>query len=226
VVPVLRARHPGLADRCEGELARLGVEVRTGVRLSGVTRDGAMLSDGTWLPAATVLAATGQRPVVVAGLDSLPRDGRGRLVASPDLRVADGVWAAGDAARVGHPRTGEPVPANALWAMKAGAHAGRNVARSLRGRRTRPFRYLGLGQAAAFGVGRSVAVLYGVPLSGWTAWLLRLGFFLRFMPSRRNAVGVLTALSATVRGRRTAGVGTVAPSVVRAVEPAALQRAA
>ena len=43
---------------------------------------------------------------------------------------------------------------DALWAIKAGDHVGRNVARALTGRPGRPFRYLGLGQAASFGVGR------------------------------------------------------------------------
>jgi NADH dehydrogenase len=67
---------------------------------------------------------------------------------------------------------------------------GRNVARALTGRSARRFRYLGLGQAASFGVGRGVADLYGFPLTGWVAWVMRVGFFLRFMPSRARAVRV------------------------------------
>ena len=82
------------------------------------------------------------------------------------------------------------VPANALWAIKAGDQVGRNVARALAGRPGRRFRYLGLGQAASFGVGRGVADLYGLPLTGWVAWVMRVGFFVRFMPSRSRAVRV------------------------------------
>ena len=87
------------------------------------------LSDGTSLPASTVIATIGQRPVQLPGLDG-HRDPRGRLVTRPDLSVVDGVWAAGDAACVVHPTSGEPVPANALWAIKGGAHVGRNLART------------------------------------------------------------------------------------------------
>ena len=33
--------------------------------------------------------------------------------------------------------------------------------------------------------------LYGRQFTGWPAWLMRLGFFLYFMPARRQAVRVL-----------------------------------
>ena len=190
ILPELRTEQPRLARRAEQELRRLGVRVRLGVRLASVTEDHAYLSDGTSLPASTVIATIGQRPVQIPGLDA-HRDPRGRLVTRPDLSVVDGVWAAGDAACVAHPTSGEPVPANALWAIKCGEHLGRNLARTLRGRQTRPFAYRGLGRAASFGVGRSVSELYGVPFTGWLAWVLRLTFFLRFMPSRRTAGRVL-----------------------------------
>ena len=87
------------------------------------------------------------------------------------------------------------MPANALWAIKAGDHLGRNLARTRRwAHRSTPFRYLGLGQAASFGVGRGMAELYGLPLTGWVAWVTRLAFFIRFMPSHANAVETLAFL--------------------------------
>jgi NADH dehydrogenase len=190
ILPELRGDQPRLARRAEQELERLGVRVRLGVRLASVTEDHAHLSDGTSLPASTVIGTIGQRPVQLPGLDA-HRDPRGRLVTRPDLSVVDGVWAAGDAACVVHPTSGEPVPANALWAIKGGEHVGRNLARVLRGRPTLPFAYRGLGQAASFGFGRSISELYGIPFTGWLAWVLRLTFFLRFMPSRRKAAQVV-----------------------------------
>ena len=187
VVPAL---SPRLAARCVAELERLGVDVRTGLRVvaadDGPVRERHRLVVGT----RAVLATTGQRAVALPGLEALPRDERGRLVTTRELLVAPDVWSAGDAASVAHPRTGVPVTANALWAIKAGDHVGRNVARALTGRPGLRFRYLGLGQAASFGVGRGVADLYGIPLTGWVAWLLRVGFFVRFMPSRSRALRV------------------------------------
>lgn len=194
VLPGLRAEQPAVAARADLELARLGVRVQTGVSVIAVQQNGVELSDGTSLPAAAVLGTIGQRPDSLPGLESLPHDDCGRLITDPTLLVAPGVWAAGDAARVCHPRSGRPVAANALWAIKAGGHLGRNISRVAGRMEPRPFRYRGLGMAMAFGVGRSAAELYGIPILGLPGWLLRLGFFLRFMPQRRRAVSVVTGL--------------------------------
>lgn len=216
IVPDLRQSHPRLAERAEHELERLGVRILSGARLWEVTEEGALLRLGAGPQAGqlvavegTVVGTIGQAPVQLPGLEALARDARGRLVTRPDLSIGEHVWSAGDAARVQHPVTGEPVPANALWAMKAGAHVGRNLARRLRGRPTHPFAYRGLGQAASFGLGRSVADLYGVELTGSVAWALRMAFFLRFMPSRRTALAVVGDLLS-----RTAGGAS--PSAARA----------
>jgi NADH dehydrogenase len=182
--------QPRLVVRAEAELARLGVTVLTGRRVEAVTPSGATLSDGRVLACRTVVATTGQRPVRIPGLERW-RDDRGRLRTHRSLAVTAGVWAAGDAARVSHPVTGDPVPANALWAIKGGDHIGRAIARELSGRRVPLFGYRGLGRAASFGLGTGIAELYGIPLTGTAAWLLRLVFFLRFMPSRRRAAGVV-----------------------------------
>jgi NADH dehydrogenase len=218
LLPQLRAEHPRLAERADLELERAGVRVLLGTRVARVTPTGAWLCDGSFVPARTVLGTVGQQPVQIPGLGSGPgsglRDDRGRLVTAADLSVAPGVWSAGDAARVLHPGTGRPVPANALWAIKGGGHVGANIARVLQGRPTRAFGYRGLGQAASFGLGRSVAELYGVELTGATAWLLRLGFFLRFMPSRRTAAGVVSDLTrVALRGGTDRAVGAPAGQV-------------
>ena len=183
--------QPRLVVRAETELARLGVTVLAGRRVAEVTASTATLADGTVRACRTVVATTGQRPVRIPGLDRW-RDERGRLRTHRTLAVTAGVWAAGDAARVSHPVTQDPVPANALWAIKGGDHIGRAIARELSGRRAPLFGYRGLGRAASFGLGKGIAELYGIPLTGGSAWLLRLVFFLRFMPSRRRAAGVVS----------------------------------
>ena len=218
ILPGLRAELPSVAARAERELARLGVQVRTGLSIIAVDDAGVELSDGTHLSAAAVLGTIGQRPVALPGLESLPHDGAGRLVTDSTLLVVPGVWAAGDTARVTHARSGKPVPANALWAIKAGGVLGHNISRVITGRRPQPFRYRGLGLAMAFGLGRSATEMYGIGIPGFTGWLLRLGFFLRFMPQRRRAVAVLAAFALLpLRGRHVPAPDPLArPSVVPA----------
>lgn len=209
LLPDLRATQPRLARRADRELARLGVEVVGGVRVIRVDRGRVVLDDGQVLPAAITLGTTGQRAVALPGLEGLDGDVSGRLTVDSALRVEPRLWAAGDAACVRHPVTGIPVTTNALWAIKAGDHLGRNLARSLASREPTSFRYLGLGQAASFGVGRGVAELYGVPLTGWGAWVMRLAFFLRFMPSRAKAAEALSHLTARDARQRRRSVVTV-----------------
>lgn len=200
----LRPRFDRLADYAVRQLDALGVEVRTGSRLAEVTADGLRLADGSFVASAMVISTLGQRPVVPPGLDALVRDEQGRLRTDRMLRVAgrEHEWAAGDVAHVERPWTGGACPADALWAIKAGAHLGRNLARAIAGRPVRPFRYPGLGRAMSFGVGRGAVELYGVPFTGWSAWVLRLVFFLRFMPLRRQAAAVVRDLCARPLMRR------------------------
>ena len=222
LVPELADDQPRLARRVTAELDRLGVVVHRETRLIEVTPTTAVLSTGRVVETTTVIGTIGQRPVPLPGLGDGLRDLHGRLTTSPDLCVVDGVWAAGDAARVAHPSTGAPVPANALWAIKAGHHVGVNVARTVRGRETRRFRYRGLGRAASFGLGRSVSELYGIPFTGVAAWVLRLAFFLRFMPSRRQALATLADTVRAVGGRRVPAPGKAAVPTrhVPVLEPA------
>lgn len=189
-VVLLSPRGPGsemlsLASRVRDELIRAGVRILA-VRAHRVDRDRVELSDGTVVIAAAVVSALGNRAVPLPGLPV--EDGELR----PDrtLALAPGVWTAGDAARVLR-RTGAHAPQDALWAIRAGTRVGRNVARAVRGRTARPFTYRGLGMAAGFGRGRAMVRIWGVPLTGPLAWVIRLGFFVWFVPSRRQAARLL-----------------------------------
>lgn len=188
LIPSLRPRFTRAADYLAREVVRCGVRVVSGRRLASVSSVCAVLDDDTLIPAATVVSTVGQTPAAVPGTESLPRDESGRLITDRFLRVAPHVWAGGDVAAVPHPSGSGFCPANALWAIYHGKRAGSNVVRVLHGRRPTPFRFPGLGQAASLGAGRAAAELYGVQLTGWTAWLARWLFFHYFMPSRRVAL--------------------------------------
>ncbi|MET0765859.1 MAG: FAD-dependent oxidoreductase [Blastococcus sp.] len=191
-VVLLSPRGPGsemlsLAPRVRDELTRAGVRILP-VRAQRVEVDRVELSDGTSLHAAAVVSALGNRAVPLPGL---PVED-GELRPDRSLALAPGVWTAGDAARVVR-RTGTPAPQDALWAIRAGTRAGRNVARAARGRDPRAFGYRGLGLAAGFGRGRAMVRIWGVPLTGPAAWIIRMGFFVWFVPSRRQAMRLLRA---------------------------------
>ncbi len=186
LLPSLRPRYRRLADYATAQVARAGVDVRRATRLAAVTAEGALLDGGEPIASATVISTIGQTPVAVAGTERFVHESTGRLVTDRYLRIAHAVWAGGDIAAVPHP-FGGTCPANALWAIYHGKRIGDNVVRSLRTQRLVPFRFPGLGQGASLGMGRGVAELYGVSLTGRPAWIARWAFFHRFMPSREVA---------------------------------------
>lgn len=211
LLPEVRSRFPRLAKYASRQLAAYGVDVRLGAALARVDEDGGELTDGEYIPAATVVSTVGQRQIILPGAKPLPRASSGRLLADPQLRVRghESVWSGGDAAEVAHPVTGQPCPPNALWAIKHGQLIGKNIAAVIRNRPPRAFTYRGLGQAASLGVGKGILELYGCQFTGWVAWISRLLFFLRFMPSRRQAARtVMDFALLPLLGRHTTPAGT------------------
>ncbi|MEU8262923.1 SDR family oxidoreductase [Micromonospora sp. NPDC048999] len=204
LLPQLRPRFARLARYAQRQLVGAGVQVHLGTRVVRVDEDGAYLDDGSVLASRLVVSTLGQAVAPVPGTESL-ESRNGRLITDDYLRVhgSGRVWSGGDHAHMVHPVKGEPCPANALWAIKHGERIGGNIAATLRGRSPRRFTYRGLGQAASLGVGKGAVELYGVQVTGWAGWLMRAGFFLWFMPSRRQAArSLVDLLGVPVLGRR------------------------
>ena len=108
VLPPLDAEH---AWAIQQELARLGVDVRTGVAARsirpGPDGDTVVLDDGTALPADLIVLATGVRPDTAVFAAAGVACERGAIVVDEHGRTSvDGVWAVGDATVSVDPITG------------------------------------------------------------------------------------------------------------------------
>jgi NADH dehydrogenase len=115
-------------------LNELGVERRLGVSLQSVTTEGARLSDGSEIAAATVIWTAGMVASPLTAQIPAPRDRLGRLAVDDFLRVVGvpGVYAAGDTAA---PRVeeGQTVTQSCQYAIPQGHFAGINAAADLLG---------------------------------------------------------------------------------------------
>jgi len=173
----------GLGLYAQSELSRRSIEIRTNTKVQGVSEHGLELSDGTKLPAATVIWTAGTSANSI--LETLPcRKVGGRLVVNEFLEVPgwEGVLALGDCAVVTDLRTGKPYPATAQHAMRQGKTAAENVVAAIRGDKKRPFRYSTIGMLAATGRRTGVASILGVNFAGFVAWVLWRSIYLSKLP--------------------------------------------
>jgi NADH dehydrogenase len=175
---VLGTFPPPLREAAKKSLERLGVEVRTGVMVTNVDREGVMLratsapnDPPTRLSARTVLWAAGVAASPLAQSLGVPLDRAGRVTPEPTLALAahPEIFVVGDLASL--KQDGQPLPGVAQVAMQGGAHAARNVLRAVRREPLLPFRYRNYGNAATIGRGSAVFDFGWTRVSGLIAWV-------------------------------------------------------
>jgi NADH dehydrogenase len=207
---------PGLPKRISEAarrlLGKLGVEVRSGARVTKVAADGIQLADGSFIPSELVVWTAGVKaPEVLHDLDGLEANRINQLVVEPTLRTTrdPDIFAIGDCAAC--PRRGKPtpVPPRAQAAHQEAAHMVRQIERQLRGKPLLPYTYRDFGSLVSLGnhstVGNLMGFLFGrsIFVEGLFARLMY--WSLRIM-HERTLNGVLrTALGLLARGlsRRT-----------------------
>ena len=196
---LLKVYPEKLSISARQQLEQLGVEVRTGVRVSDVDAEGVNLSDGSRIETRNVLwgAGVGASPLTGPFADDAERDRGGRIKVLPDLSVPGhpDVFAIGDLANMDD-KDGQPVPGVAPAAMQMGKHAARLVRDHFAKGAVPPeqreaFDYLDKGSMATIGRKRAVAWVGRLQISGFFAWLAWLGIHLMFLVTFRNKLSVL-----------------------------------
>jgi NADH dehydrogenase len=188
---ILPSYPPDLSAKARRQLERLGAEVRTSTRVTGVDVDGVSLGSER-IEAATVLWAAGVAASPVGRSLGAPLDRAGRVQVQADLSVAghEEIFVIGDLAAF--EQDGRPVPGVAPAAVQMGGHAAGNILRSLRAEPRAPFRYKDKGSLATIGRKAAVAVFAGgVKLSGFPAWVAWLGIHILFLIGFRNRLVVM-----------------------------------
>lgn len=177
------------------QLRSRGVEVRLGDRITSVSSNAVAFSSGDILPTATVVWAAGVRASPLADALGVEQLRGGRVKVTPGLRIPEhpDAFVIGDLAATVGPG-GELLPQVAQVAKQSGRYVGRTIARSLRGRSTRPFRYHDKGTMATVGRNSAVADLpFGLRLKGFVAWVVWLFLHLLYLVGFRNRLSVLVS---------------------------------
>jgi len=207
---VLAAFPDPLPSRGEKALARLGVTVRTRMRVADITDESVRLEPmtGTTVPETilthTVLWGAGVQAAPLAGEivaaaktagevpATIGQDRSGRIIVNPDCSLSGlpNVFAIGDMVHYTGPDE-KPLPGIAPVAMQQGKFVARLVRNRLRGKPDPEFVYRDPGTMATIGRSSAVAHVFGMNLSGFLAWLLWLFVHLMYIVTYRNRLLVL-----------------------------------
>ncbi|HEX3908682.1 MAG TPA: NAD(P)/FAD-dependent oxidoreductase [Mycobacteriales bacterium] len=184
-----------MAEYTVEQLEQRDIEVRPNTRVESVVDGHIELSDGERFEAETVVWTAGVRPNPMLESTDLPRDDKGRLRCTPDLRVRGvaGAWSAGDCAAVRDLTKQDPKALCGPTAQHAVRQAKRladNVVASLRGEPLTDYRHAYAGSVASLGLHRGVAEVYGVKLRGLPAWFMHRTYHLSRVPTTNRKLRV------------------------------------
>jgi NADH dehydrogenase len=196
--------HPGnfilpelgeeLGRYAERKLRERKVEVIKGPRVANYDGVVVTLSDGTSIPAATLIWTAGVKPSPV--IASLPCEKvRGRLLVSEYMAVTGvpGLWAAGDCAAVPILDTENFHPPTAQHGLREGVVVAKNIEAMILDRPLKSFDFKMLGQLASIGHRTGVAMVFGIKFSGFIAWWFWRSVYLMKLPRLAKKLRVMAS---------------------------------
>jgi len=161
IVPALPSRLSIATARLLGEL---GVEIRTGARVTEVRSDGVLLGGGDFIPSELVVWAAGVRgPEVLKNLDGLEASPSNQLVVLPTLQTTrdPDIFVMGDCAWLVPEGEKRPVPPRAQAAHQQASHLLRQFQRRFEAQPMEPFIYRDFGSLVSLGEFSTVGSLMG-----------------------------------------------------------------
>jgi NADH dehydrogenase len=189
---ILSSFAPELSERAVRSLRNMGVEVRTGTRVTGIDANGVSIG-AERLEAGTVLWAAGVRAATSESVFPAPRDAAGRVIVEQDCSVPGQprVFCVGDAARFVPAGSEQPLPGVSPVAIQQGRFVARQIQRLIAGQPTQAFAYYDKGSMATIGRSSAVVELGRIKLSGFFAWLFWLIVHIYYLIDFRNRLVVL-----------------------------------
>ena len=188
---ILPAYKPDLSASAVRQLKKLGVEVRASALVTKI-EPGAVYVCDERISAAVVLWAAGVQASSLGKKLGAPVDRAGRVPVEPDLTLPGHpeVFVIGDLATL-RDQKGNPLPGVAPVALQEGRAVAKTVARDLKGKPRKDFRYLDKGSLATIGRAAAVAQIRKLHISGYFAWLAWLFVHIFFLIGFRNRIIVL-----------------------------------
>jgi NADH dehydrogenase len=188
---ILPSFPPGLSAHAREDLRALGVEVRTGLRVTGIEPRGVWIGD-EFIHARTTFWAAGNKASSLGQYLGVALDQAGRVPVAADLTVEQHpeISVVGDLAACRR-ENGTLVPGVSPAAIQMGKHVARNIRKTLRGEQRTPFRYFNKGELATIGRHKAIADFGFFTVTGYAAWFFWLFVHILYLVGFRNRLVVL-----------------------------------
>ncbi|HEY5232533.1 MAG TPA: FAD-dependent oxidoreductase [Verrucomicrobiae bacterium] len=190
--------HESLSKFTLQKLRQNGIKVRLETTAKKVDSIAVHLASGEPIETGMIVCTIGtETHPLIKGLGLTLE--KGRLKTDPDMNVSGttNLWSIGDCALVPNAYDDRPSPATAQFAVQQARQLAENLKLNSQGATTKPFYFRPRGMLASIGHRNAVAVIYGVKLSGFIAWILWRGVYLAKLPtfSRKLEVAISWAVS-------------------------------
>jgi NADH dehydrogenase len=189
---ILSTFSPQLSERASRSLVDMGVDVRTGAKVTQIDRDGVLLGAERVL-AGTVLWAAGVAAAPLPKELAAPLDRGGRILVERDCSLPGHpeIFCIGDAAAFVPEGGKAALPGVSPVAMQQGRFVARQILRRVDARPPETFVYRDKGSMATIGRSRAVAEIGKIRLSGFLAWLTWLLVHIYYLVDFRNRLFVI-----------------------------------
>ena len=178
------------AQRASKKLNQLGVEIKTGVHVKEVRKDGVMVGD-EHLATENVIWTAGVKASPAGEWLNADVDHHGRVKVQADMSVPGhpNIFVIGDTALA--EQNGKPLPGLAPVAMQEAEYVTTVISDRVAGKtHTQPFHYVDKGTLATVGRGFGVVDIGPIRFTGFLAWLTWLFVHILFLIGVRNRLFV------------------------------------
>ncbi|MDX1405146.1 MAG: FAD-dependent oxidoreductase [Woeseiaceae bacterium] len=175
-----------LGEYAAKKLGKRNVDIRCHASVASATATAVFLDNGERIDTATFISTVGSGPTGFTSELGIDLE-RGKIPVDEYLQIkgSQSLWALGDAALIPLPSAdGEPrfAPPTAQYAVREAKCLAGNIAALHQGRELQAFAFRPWGSLASIGHYSAVAELFGLRLSGLTAWLLWRAIYIGMLP--------------------------------------------
>lgn len=189
---ILPTFHEKLSRAAHERLEELGVEIRTGARVTGVDSKGVTIGDER-IFSRTVIWTAGVTPSPAGKWLGVSTDKSGRVIVQPDCSVPGHpeIFVIGDTASFNN--GGKPLPGVAQVALQQGKYVASVInARNTDAPAHPPFNYFDKGNMAVVGRNFAVMEIGGFRRAGFLAWIIWGFVHVLFLSAAGNRIRVIS----------------------------------